>query len=77
MKKRDLIALQCQEAEILETHIIGHAHGNHYIAKDAPNNPHLQVMSLDNWEQTYVVAHTAVIHHWKAVNLGPTSIDRV
>jgi len=72
-KKGYLIALQSLEGEILKTHIIGHAHGNNYIAKDAPNIPHLQVMSLDNLEQTCVVAHTAAVHHSKVVNLGPTS----
>ena len=56
-----------------ETHIIGHAYGNNDIAKDVPNIPHLQVISLDNWEQTCVVVHTQVVLHWMTVNLVPTS----
>jgi len=52
-----LSALQGQEGEISETHVIGHAHGNDDIAKDTPSIPHLQAMSLDNWEQTCVVVH--------------------
>jgi len=66
-------ALRRQEGEISKTHVIGHAHGNNDIAKDAPNIPHLQVMSLDNWEHTCVVVHTAVVVHSKTFNLGPTS----
>jgi len=56
-----------------ETHIIGHAHGNNDIAKDTPNIPDLQVMSLDNWEQTCVVVHTAMLLHSKTAILASPS----
>ena len=38
------------EDKVQGTHIIGHAHGNDNIAKHTPNDPHLGVVSLDNWE---------------------------
>jgi len=50
-----LIALR---REISETHIIGHAYGNNDIAKGTANGPYLQVMTLDNWEQTCMVVYT-------------------
>ena len=56
---------------IFGTHVIGHAHGNNDIAKDVPNIPYLQVMTLDNWEQSCVVVHTPMALHWMAISLAP------